>query len=73
VHPREVFADAITDRTASVILVHNHHSGTLEPSKQDILMTKQLVEAGSILGIRVLDHLIISKKGHVSMKEKGLV
>jgi DNA repair protein RadC len=73
VHPREVFADAITDRAASVILVHNHPSGILEPSKQDILMTKQLVEAGSILGIRVLDHLIISKKGHVSMKEKGLV
>lgn len=73
VHPREVFADAITDRAASVILVHNHPSGTLEPSKQDILMTKQLVEAGAILGIKVLDHLIVSKKGHLSMKEKGLL
>jgi DNA replication and repair protein RadC len=62
VHPREVFADAITDRAASVILVHNHPSGTLEPSNQDLVMTKQLVEAGSILGIKVLDHLIISKK-----------
>lgn len=73
VHPREVFADAITDRAASVIFVHNHPSGTLEPSKQDILMTKQLVEAGAILGIKVLDHLIVSKKGHLSMKEKGLL
>lgn len=73
VHPREVFADAITDRAASVILVHNHPSGILEPSKQDIIMTKQLVEAGSVVGIKVLDHLIISKKGHLSMKEKGLV
>ena len=73
VHPREVFADAITDRAASVILVHNHPSGILEPSKQDILMTKQLVEAGSILGIKVLDHLIVSKKGYLSMKEKGLL
>jgi len=73
VHPREVFADAITDRAASVILVHNHPSGNLEPSKQDILMTKQLVEAGSVLGIKVLDHLIVSKKGYLSMKEKGLL
>ncbi len=53
--------------------MHNHPSGTLEPSKQDILMTKQLVEAGAILGIKVLDHLIVSKKGHLSMKEKGLL
>ena len=73
VHPREVFADAITDRAASVILVHNHPSGILEPSKQDIIMTKQLVEAGSVVGIKVLDHLIISKKGYLSMKELGLV
>ena len=73
VHPREVFADAITDRAASVILVHNHPSGTLEPSSQDINITRQLVEAGSILGIRVLDHLIITKKGSVSMRERGLL
>ena len=73
IHPREVFADAITDRAASAVLVHNHPSGVLEPSNQDILITKQLVEAGSILGIKVLDHLIISKKGLLSMKEKGLL
>lgn len=73
VHPREVFADPITDRAASVILVHNHPSGILEPSKQDILMTKQLVEAGSVLGIKVLDHLIVSKKGYLSLKGEGLL
>lgn len=73
VHPREVFADVITDRAASVILVHNHPSGSLEPSKEDMAITRQLVEAGSILGIKVLDHLIVSKKGHLSMKEKGLL
>ncbi len=73
VHPREVFADVITDRAASVILVHNHPSGALEPSKEDMAVTKQLVDAGSILGINVLDHLIISKKGYLSMKEKGLL
>jgi DNA repair protein RadC len=71
VHPREVFAEAITDRAASVVLVHNHPSGTLEPSTQDISITRQLVEAGSILGIRVLDHVIVTKKGYVSLKELG--
>lgn len=71
VHPREVFAEAITDRAASVVLVHNHPSGTLEPSTQDISITRQLVEAGSILGIRVLDHIIVTKKGYVSLKELG--
>jgi DNA repair protein RadC len=73
VHPREVFADAITDRAASVILIHNHPSGSLEPSSQDIAITRQLVESGSLLGITVLDHIIVSKNGHVSMKERGLV
>ncbi|MDK2889730.1 MAG: repair protein RadC [Methanoculleus sp.] len=71
VHPREVFSDAITDRAASVILVHNHPSGTLEPSTQDIGITRQLVEAGSILGIRVLDHIIVAKKGYASLKDLG--
>jgi DNA repair protein RadC len=73
VHPREVFADAITDRAASVILVHNHPSGTMEPSTQDIGITRQLAEAGQILGLRVLDHLIITRKGFVSMRERGLL
>jgi DNA repair protein RadC len=73
VHPREVFADAITDRAASVICVHNHPSGSLEPSQQDIAITTQLREAGSLLGIQLIDHLIITKSGHLSMRERGLL
>jgi DNA repair protein RadC len=73
IHPREAFADAITDRAASVIFVHNHPSGSLLPSEQDRAVTRQLVEAGRILGIAVLDHLIISKKGFLSMKQHGLI
>lgn len=73
VHPREVYADAITDRAASVIFVHNHPSGNPEPSAQDLEITRQLAEAGSILGIRVLDHLIVGRKGHVSLKERGIL
>lgn len=71
VHPREVFVDAITDRAASVILVHNHPSGSLDPSTQDLGITRQLAEAGSILGIRVLDHIIVTKNGYASLKELG--
>ncbi len=73
VHPREVFADAITDRAASVICVHNHPSGSLEPSSQDIAITTQLKEAGSILGIQLTDHIIVTKAGHVSLRERGLI
>jgi DNA repair protein RadC len=73
VHPREVFAGAITDRAASVICVHNHPSGALDASAQDIAITRQLQEAGTLLGIQLLDHIIITKTGFSSMKEKGLV
>jgi DNA repair protein RadC len=73
VHPREVFADAITDRAASIICVHNHPSGSLEPSQQDIAITAQLREAGSLLGIQLIDHLILTKNGHLSMRERGLL
>lgn len=73
VHPREVFVDAISDRAANVILAHNHPSGALKPSHDDISTTRQLVESGKILGITVLDHIIISKKGYVSLKEKALM
>lgn len=73
VHPREVFSDAIADRAASVILVHNHPSGKTEPSKDDIEITKRLREAGEILGIRVRDHIIASKEGYTSMKEEGRI
>jgi DNA repair protein RadC len=73
VHPREVFADAITDRAASIICVHNHPSGSLEPSSQDIMITRQLVDSGTILGIRVLDHVIVTRQGYLSMREQGLI
>jgi DNA repair protein RadC len=73
VHPREVYADAITDRAASIICVHNHPSGSLEPSSQDIAITRQIQEAGVLLGIQLLDHIIITKKGLSSMKERGLL
>jgi DNA repair protein RadC len=71
VHPREVFADAITDRAAAIICVHNHPSGNPEPSTEDLKVTKQLCEAGEILGISLLDHLIITKTGITSLKSLG--
>jgi DNA repair protein RadC len=72
VHPREVFADVITDRAASVIFAHNHPSGELQPSDADLKMHQQLAEAGKMLGIKVLDHLIITKRGFYSFQEAGL-
>lgn len=69
VHPREVYADVISDRAASVIFAHNHPSGELKPSDADIKMHTQLVEAGKILGINVLDHIIITKSGYYSFQE----
>lgn len=73
VHPREVFADVIADRAAAVIFAHNHPSGELKPSEADLKIHEQLTEAGKILGIRVLDHLIITKKGYYSFQEAGLI
>jgi len=73
VHPREVFADAITDRAASVIFVHNHPSGNFEPSKEDIAITERLVKVGKIVGTNVLDHIIISKNGYFSFNENDLL
>lgn len=64
VHPREVFAEAITDRAASIIVAHNHPSGNLEPSQADRNVTERLKEAGELLGISLLDHFIISKDSH---------
>lgn len=63
VHPREVFADAITDRAASIIVAHNHPSGNLEPSQADIELTNRLTDVGRIVGIIVKDHIIVSKNG----------
>jgi len=71
VHPREVFADPITDRASAVILAHNHPSSDLTPSKEDVLITRQLKEAGETLGITLLDHIIFSQKGHYSFLENN--
>lgn len=73
VHPREVFADAITDRAASIIFVHNHPSGTVNPSREDIAITDRLVNVGKLVGINVLDHIIVSRKGYFSFNENGLL
>jgi DNA repair protein RadC len=72
VHPREVFKEAISASAASVIFVHNHPSGDTEASEDDIMLTKRLAEAGEIVGIDVLDHIIIGGKSYVSMKREGL-
>jgi DNA repair protein RadC len=72
VHPREVFKAALLNNSASIILAHNHPSGDPEPSREDVETTKRLVEAGEILGIRVLDHVIIGEQ-YLSMKEEGLM
>ena len=71
VHPREVFADPITDRAASIIVMHNHPSGTPDPSDADIQITKRLQDAGKLLGINLLDHIIIAKSGHYSFADEG--
>jgi DNA repair protein RadC len=70
VHPREVFADPITDRASAIIMAHNHPSGGLMPSKEDLEITKQLKSTGEILGIKVLDHIIFNDKGYYSLLEK---
>ena len=73
VHPREVFSYAIEKRCASIIVAHNHPSGILEASSEDINVTKRLKESGKILGIELLDHLIITNDGFVSLKEEGVL
>lgn len=71
VHPREVFKTAILSNAASVMAFHNHPSGEPTPSDQDIQLTHRLYEAGELLGIKVLDHLIIGDGCFTSLKEKG--
>lgn len=73
VHPREVFADAVTDRAAGIIIAHNHPSGQLEPSMEDKRVTRRLKEVGEIMGIELLDHVILTKEGFLSLREEGLV
>lgn len=80
VHPREVYADVISDRAAAVIFAHNHPSGDLKPSNSDLKPSnsdlkihEQLTEAGKILGLRILDHIIVTKKEYFSFQEAGLI
>jgi DNA repair protein RadC len=73
VHPREVFNPAIKESAASVVFVHNHPSGDPEPSREDVQMTHRLLEAGGIVGIKVLDHVIIGNESFVSFKDKGII
>ena len=72
VHPREVFKEAVLASAASVIFVHNHPSGDPEASEDDIKLSKRLAEAGELMGIDVLDHIIIGDKKYLSLKREGL-
>ena len=71
-HPREIFAEAIKERAVSVVIVHNHPSGQLTPSQADRILTARISKAGKLLGIKVLDHLIISTNGYYSFREMGV-
>jgi DNA repair protein RadC len=73
VHPREVFEPAVRNYAAHIILAHNHPSGNPDPSKDDLEITKRLLETGKILGIEVLDHIVVTRTGFLSFKEKGLI
>lgn len=73
IHPREAFREAIREAAASVIFVHNHPSGDPVPSREDIAITERLVQAGEIIGIKVLDHVIIGDSTYTSMMEKGYI
>jgi DNA repair protein RadC len=73
VHPREVFEPAVRNLAAQIILAHNHPSGDPEPSEDDLLLTKKLVESGKILGIEVIDHIIVAKDNFFSFKNKGII
>ncbi len=74
VHPRETFRLAVMKATAAIIVGHNHPSGDTKPSQEDILLTKRLCQAGEILGIKVLDHVIIGAEGnYFSFRDNGLI
>jgi DNA repair protein RadC len=73
VHPRETFKAAIRESAAAVIFIHNHPSGDIKPSQEDILLTRRLVQAGEVLGIQVLDHIIIGDGCHFSFRDNGMI
>jgi DNA repair protein RadC len=71
VHPREVFRQAILDGASSIVVAHNHPSGLIEPSEEDVLITKRLVAAGKVIGIEILDHLILGDEDFFSFKDSN--
>lgn len=73
VHPREIYADPITDRACAIVVAHNHPSGNMEPSKEDVDITRRLQQAGQILGIPLLDHLVFCKESYFSFVEHGII
>jgi len=73
IHPREVFEPAVKNLASHVIIAHNHPSGDTEPSLEDIELTKRLIEAGKIMGIEIIDHIIVSNTNFLSFKEKKLI
>lgn len=73
IHPREVFEPAVKNSVAQIILAHNHPSGNTEPSEDDIDINKRLIEAGKILGIEIIDHVIVTKRNYLSFKQRGLI
>jgi DNA repair protein RadC len=70
IHPREVFKHAIRHNAVSIIVVHNHPSGNLEPSESDLIATRRLVEVAKTIGIPLLDHVIVSPEGHASIRDR---
>ena len=72
-HPREVFADAIADRAASLVVAHNHPSGDVTPSQKDMALTQQLAAAGQLLGVPLRDHIIVTKSEHYSCRQHHLL
>ena len=73
VHPRDVFREALLEPAAGIILIHNHPSGNPAPSEEDLRLTRQLVEAGRLLGIKVYDHIIMAGESYRSMADEGLI
>lgn len=73
VHPREVFKRALLNNASDIMVAHNHPSGDPNPSKEDIQITERLKEAGDLLGINLLDHIIVGEDKYISLKEKGVL
>ena len=73
VSPREIFIEALKYHAVNVIVVHNHPSGDPSPSREDITLTRRIMEAGELIGIRMLDHIIIGVNSYTSFKERGII